>query len=302
MNVEHRELELLQELYAATIEPARWARFATALAARLDGATVTLAVRRMEGSSDWAYYSTGEPISFLGEQSVRDELDRALQRADLVSGLIDLGNVYPDVDLADSDFFRDWLRPRHIDPVWPLCHAVSLDRQVVCWLLVQPPDPSSFDRDGAAALGSRLVPHLRRALGIARAIGARGRERRALEEVLDRLPTGVILVDADRRVSRANLSATRMLMLGGGLHVRNGELRADREADDTRLQKGIDDTLDATSRGSFDHIDRVTIGGRRDLRPFQVSLFPLLGAIPGSPEHDAVIAVDVVEGAAGRGV
>jgi len=64
-------------------------------------------------------------------------------------------------------------------------------------------------------------------------------ERDTLREVLDRLPTGVVLVDQNKKIILANKSAKTIVAQGNGLHIKQSEIHAINILDNRKLQELI---------------------------------------------------------------
>jgi CRP-like cAMP-binding protein/DNA-binding CsgD family transcriptional regulator len=64
-------------------------------------------------------------------------------------------------------------------------------------------------------------------------------ERDTLHEVLDRLPTGVVLVDQSKKIILANKSAQTIVDQKNGLHIKQNEVHASNLLDNRKLQELI---------------------------------------------------------------
>jgi CRP-like cAMP-binding protein/DNA-binding CsgD family transcriptional regulator len=76
-------------------------------------------------------------------------------------------------------------------------------------------------------------------------------ERDTLREVLDRLPTGVVLVDENRKIILANKSAKSVADQGKGLIIKRNEIHAVMNSDNRKLQELI---RRASAKGSAEEI------------------------------------------------
>ncbi len=283
-------LRLVEALYRAAIERSRWDDFAGWLSEALNGAAVTVAIRHPGSTLGWDYAGSGaRDLAILVAEQLQESLEHAADQVEeFRRAFVSLGEAYPRVVLERNAFFEQWMRPRSLAPEWPLCHAVEVDGAIVGWVLVQCRAGAPFDVESALAFCNPLVPHLTRSLAIHAEIAAQHHKRSALEEILDRLAAGVILIDARRQVIRANLSASRMLALEDGVAICDGELRAS-SAEDSSLQEAIGKALEAASRGEQDHMQRIAVSSQSGGRPYFLNFTPLLEALPGSPVHEAVI-------------
>lgn len=283
-------LQLIARLYRAALDRTEWHRFAAELGETLGGAAVTLAIRRPETRLGWDYFGAGShDLAIRVTEDLQGALRFAARRVeDFQCAFVDLGKAFPGIALERNPWFEEWIDPYGIAPAWPLCHAVSVDHTIACWILVQP--PPDFDGERLRAIDDRLVPHLARAFSIHRQISASNEKQRAFEEVLDRLPTGVILIDADKRVIHTNVSAQRMIALNDGIAMRGSFIRG-RPESDAAIQAALHAAIEAASRGDFEHMARVSVPARSGRRPFLFAVTPLLRGVAGSRVHNAVIVV-----------
>ena len=117
---------------------------------------------------------------------------------------------------------------------------------------------------------------------------------------MNRLPTGVVLLDTDRQVVSCNQSAERILAMDDGLALgRNGPY-AVKPAENQSLQALLDSALapdpgDEAAAGGFVAVSRSSGG-----RPYAVMVTPLLAAPPGSIAGDAVVSVWIGDPESGR--
>jgi DNA-binding CsgD family transcriptional regulator len=290
MNRDTLALRLIDSLYHCACNPGLWDQFAEELSLGVGQAAVSLAIRRPGAPAGWDFFGGPAEQALVPALLERypDSIHIAVERAEAFrKGFYSLGEAFHGVDLRDFEPFREWAESRGVAPTWPLAHAVVIDDEILAWIAVQPFTAADFDSDRAVALGAALVPHFERALSIHTELSARHQKRRALEEVLDRLQTGVILLDGRGRVMLSNVSAQRMLALDDGVTVRGGRLRAVPGADEALKQK-VDEAIEAASRGDFGLMGQLTIKSRSGRTPFLIGVAPLHRGVPGSPLRDAV--------------
>jgi DNA-binding CsgD family transcriptional regulator len=140
-----------------------------------------------------------------------------------------------------------------------------------------------------AALGNLLVPHLAQAYRIHQRVRANA----ALAEAIDRLPTGVILLDARRHRVIANRAAQYLIDLDDGLRVDATGPHAAQPAEDILLQELLTQSIRANSTGQSPEANVMSISRPSGRRPFPLMVAPLLSATPESTLSDAVAVVYV---------
>jgi DNA-binding CsgD family transcriptional regulator len=120
-----------------------------------------------------------------------------------------------------------------------------------------------------------LMPHLERALEMRSKMEGLQLMHAASTDALDRMPTGVLLVDAEGRILLANRAAQRFLRLGEGLKVEGGKVRAAVRAEDSRLRSLIA-TVASTTAGEGVHPGSVLAVSRSlHSRPLSVLVTPV---------------------------
>jgi len=300
MELESRALQLIDRIYAAAVDPTCWQDFVEALSQDFEGAYVAFGLMAPDDPFAGTAYLVG--ITQEYRRSFAENLIKGLPFAGHFGPgsskrFGDLGDLFPEVDLAESEFYRDWMEPQDLAPHWPIGCSIFLDgTQPVGWCqlwrrLGQPP----FGAEDVVFCNT-LLPHLHRALRIHLTLASSRHEGRALGEVIDRLPTGVILLDAKAQVVSANRSAQAILAQEDGFRLAARGPAASTPRDNEALRRAVGNAVAAEhphqeiSSGGFLAIERPS--GRR---PFVVMVTPLLAASPGSQMGDAVAALFVAD-------
>ena len=142
--------------------------------------------------------------------------------------------IVPDAEFQESEYYRDFLR--HHGAFYTAGVVLARDPAHVATFGVQRARPAGpFENEELERLRT-LYPHLRRAFQISRKLAGSEVERQAMLVLLERLPTGVLLLDEGRRVVFLNRRAQAMLAAGDGLAMTpQGLATADEE-----LQAALD--------------------------------------------------------------
>lgn len=265
-------LELVELLYATPLSAEGIQGFLRLLRRELDAVLVNLVLARGDDSvlaacDGWTedqqrayatHYSTVEPWRDL---AIRAPVGVVLPA---VSGV-------PVRVLERTEWYSDFLRPMEA-------------RDATCVLLARAPLPVALgiifpkmadpELPEEAAFVQRLVPHLMRVLAIQRLVEGAQREVVESRFALDQLAAGVLVLDADGRVLRANAAAEALLGEGDGLRTEKGQLAASRP-EDTRALRGA--------------LAQLGGGGTSEivLRLERVrSSFPLMVVLQPAPAHD----------------
>ena len=116
-------------------------------------------------------------------------------------------------------------------------------------------------------------------------------ERDTLLEVLDRLPTGVVLVDQSKKIILANKSAKTVTGQGNGLIIKRNEIHAVNAFDNRKLQELIR-KASSDLNGSLENTGGALMVSRRlHAQPLPVLISPLLSREYSFENHTAVAAL-----------
>jgi DNA-binding CsgD family transcriptional regulator len=161
---------------------------------------------------------------------------------------------------------------------------------------------SVFPREGEPpytkdqfAEADTLVPHLRRSLQIHVTLLGAQRVQLALAEAIDRLPTGLLLLDAKRRVVVQNKGAEKILALNDGFRIDRHGPSVDDARENATLQRLIADAMEARAGHEIRSAGFVSVSRPSGDRAYAVMVTPLLAAPGQSVASDAVVAVFVAD-------
>lgn len=299
MRRQQQALRLIERIYEAAVEPSAWQDFVAELAEALDDVSIGFGLQLPGFPLASVLYVSG---GFLPGFEIRfaEHLARGLPweaaRTDNFVGRFGLGNeVFPDAQLEHTDFYRDWMKPQGLAPVCPMGHTVLVEAgRALASVAV-------FRREGGGpftaeelAIADPLVPHLARAYQIHRRV----RENAALAEAVDRLPTGVMLLDARHAPVVANRAAKRIFALKDGLSIDKNGPHAERPGDNAVLQKIIADAIESPAANRISEGNVMAVTRSSGARAFPLMVASLLKAPPESTLGDAlaVLYVSDLEG------
>ena len=276
---------LIGSLYEAAFDPSLWPDFLKAMN-RSVGASASCIFLH-----DFADASTPSNLPDASSLGVLEGFDPAAWAAymehystvnvwtqeeeSLPSGIaVRSSKLYADDLLPKTEFGADWLRPQ--DLFYALGGVV--DRQGTIALkmsFVRARRGGDYD-DGSLSLWQSMMPHVQRAADLHRRLGLSERRATDAEAALRLLPSGVVLLDANRRVSSVNVAAKALLNQQRGLLIdRAGYLVAALAEANQILQREIFfATHPATMPGSHAQFGR-TLRLRGSAGPLQLSMAPL---------------------------
>jgi DNA-binding CsgD family transcriptional regulator len=123
-----------------------------------------------------------------------------------------LADIMPHAEFRESLFYKEWVRPQG----WIDAIVATLDRSATSYAAFS---VIRHERDGIVDNETRrrmklIVPHVRRAVLIAKVINLGKIEAAVLADTFDGLTTAMFLVDSDSRIMHANAAGHVMLADG----------------------------------------------------------------------------------------
>lgn len=305
MRNETRALKLVGQIYQAIVVPDAWNDFLTALSAELGDAAVQLSLRLPdEAPSPEAFRSVGIDESYRGvflklalEGLPWDSLDNSAFR-----GRFGCANeLLSDRDVEDSSLYLDFMRPQELAPKWPICHLIAVQdgrpmAGIVVWAKL---GGRLIDADDMAMLDA-LVPHLSRAYAIHRELASARRETDALKTAINRLPTGVLLLDNDGRVVLTNTSADDMLASEDGFRLQRRRPWLHDERRNRTLHAAIEQCLEQVPRAGHPVGDVMVVPRPSGKRGYSIMVSPLLAGKPGTPDDESKAILFIADPESGQ--
>jgi DNA-binding CsgD family transcriptional regulator len=286
-----RLLRLVERIYEAVIEPDSWTLLLQELSETLGGAAIQLSLRLPETlPTPDCFYRVGLEDAYhpLFVKHVISGLPWGSSANQAFRGRFALASeLLTEDDLTGSPFFREYMQPQGLAAEWPVCHMICAEegRPLSGMVIYRREGCRSIDADDLRLL-DLLVPHLARAYAIHCRLRDERSERRALTEVLDRLPTGVLLLDAEGLSLLQNRSLRDIVALGDGFRIRQGRPCLDDARENRNLQLLISTALEEAASGAAAGgvMSATRPSGRRS---FPVMVGPLLAASSESGIHEA---------------
>jgi DNA-binding CsgD family transcriptional regulator/GAF domain-containing protein len=287
-----RALDLIGRIYDAAAEPALWQGVVEELSEALDGAAVAIsfdlpalprANRRFAAGID-ADVGSDCVDAFLREVPHAPEARYPFARG------FAFAHASADRPIESSAFRESWREPRKLASAWPMGHLIaSEDGRPIASIVAYRKQGSGAFSESDLAFANRLVSHLARAFELYRMLAGVTHQHRALAEVMNRLPTGVILLNDEGRAVFTNRSATHILDRNDGVFLADNALRASDARADEALQRRIAEAITSQQPDTGEKVGG-TVGTPRTSGDgaYTISVARLL---PGSTVRDAVASV-----------
>ena len=286
---EQRLLPLLDAIYRAATDREAWSDVAKGISELFGGAAVFLNIQTPALNQPASQFYAGtdplpSPISLRHARAGLPWLANAGD--DLGRRFVRMSEHYPPEMMPGSEFDEDFLRPRGLAPEPPILHLVSPEEAILSSLIVvyRRGDQPAIS-DALLGVADRLVPHLGRAVDIFGRLQSTEGQQLALHEVIDRIPTGVVVLDANRAPLIRNRMALRIAAAEDGFTFADDGPRASDRETTAALHQLIDSaTMPERGRelsgGGFMSLARPS-----GLRAYPVLVTPVLGRV-----HDRAMA------------
>jgi DNA-binding CsgD family transcriptional regulator len=204
--------------------------------------------------------------------------------------------VLIDRDIEDSGLYLDFMRPQGLAPEWPICHMIALrDGRPLSGIVIYTRDGGRRIDAGDMAMLDALVPHLARAYAIRCELRHARQETYALKTAINRLPTGVLLLDAEGQVVLTNTSADDILALDDGIRLCRRRPQLADERRNRILHEAIGNSLQQVSSRSHPVGDVMVVPRPSGRRGFSLMVSPLLAGTLGSRGDIAQVIVFVAD-------
>jgi DNA-binding CsgD family transcriptional regulator/PAS domain-containing protein len=218
-------LDLLEDIYDAALEPARWSDVVVSINGFVGGQACGLISKDAISKFGVTHYYCGADPHFIqlySETHSKFDPLAVLPRLGKVVGIPDLVR-YDDYRMGR--FYQEWLRPQGAIDV---ANVVLDNSKPNCPILLTFLSGKRMVDDDMRRRISLIAPHARRALLINQAIDRRQSERATFADALDGLNAGIFLIDASYRIVHANAAGHDILgaddflrSIGGRLVIRD---------------------------------------------------------------------------------
>jgi DNA-binding CsgD family transcriptional regulator len=269
-------LELVASIYEAALEPSQW------------GAVLEAVQESLQADSSALY------LTDLQALDASFEVSRGLDRVRLqdyfhyyfqvdpcfsyrmshpVGTVAASHEIMPDSQFARTEFYQDFLR--HLGRFYTVGGMIAREPSRVAVFTVQRERRRGPFNEREQAHLRALFPHVRRAFQIGRQLAASEAERHAMLALLERIPTGVLLLDERCRVAFLNRRAEAILAAGDGLVMTAQGVRAVQP----ELQRALAELIQgavATGAGRGTHAGgALSLHAARGRESYQVLVTPL---------------------------
>jgi DNA-binding CsgD family transcriptional regulator/PAS domain-containing protein len=173
-------------------------------------------------------------------------------------------------EYCSTEIFNEWFRPQRAEAM--IGSKLLIEGPVSMFLALMRPFSNGDFEEPEIQLFDALIPHLQRAVQLQLRLAGLEGPAAGTAAILNRLPQGVLLVDAQSQVIFANLAAEALFRDRAGLYSGRDGLRAESADETRRLRKIIADCADPI--GEVDGAGRRLRISREDRAPLIVLVIP----------------------------
>jgi DNA-binding CsgD family transcriptional regulator len=227
---------LAGNIYDAGLEPQRWPDVLTEVSHFVGGDACLLVIDSdcgTTGSVCHAFGIDGGNLRLYREIYVaRDPTTTLFRDPERIESILDL--VSPS-SFYETDFFREWFRPQG----WIDAASAVLDKATTgsaYFSVMRGPVRGGVDDEMRQSM-RLIVPHLRRAVAVERAMMLGRTKAATFADILNNLSAGIFLVDAEGGIVHANAAGCALQHTGDFLRAARRRLIANDGKADQRLRE-----------------------------------------------------------------
>lgn len=240
---------MIEQTYGAVGDPAGWEALLVALSDLFHGgmsvlftqdlqtaAVPFIASARSDPDFEKSYEAYYASVNIWTQRGPRDGSIGTIRTDQMI--------VPDEREFLASEWYNDWLRPQDL---YHVIGSTVLQRGARMSLLsVLRSQAAGPFRPEELALWQSLTPHFARAVELHDRLGGLTEAKEATEDALDRLPSGVVLLDAAGGTIFANRAARDIFATCDGLAFAGDRVTAARQGEDAVLQRLIGESIATT--------------------------------------------------------
>jgi DNA-binding CsgD family transcriptional regulator/PAS domain-containing protein len=245
MGDDHELTRLIAGIYDAALDSSRWPRVLADIADYVDGRVAGLLVKDVTRKRVNACWHAGGDPHYIG--LYRETYSRfgpiAIAPPGAIEQIASIPDIMPYEEYLRGRFHREWAEPQG----WVDVAIAIIDKSAngAAYLSMSRDEETGMVDEIMRERMGLVVPHVRRALLIGRAIEFKQAEAATFADVLDGLSASVFLVDPSGRIVHANDAGENTLRGGAFLRSIGGRL----VANDPQVDHGLRETVAAAASG-----------------------------------------------------
>lgn len=285
-------LTLVRHVYRAATDATQWGPFIEGLSDLFGGSVAGLHHYGDAAQGVRATFVRMDPAALADYVSHYSALSPWIAHGRRIwePGLVLAADSYVRLDdLKPSEFYNDFLAPKDVAH----CVGACLSRRdgVCSNLTVTRSLTRGPFQDAELRLIRLLLPHVRQALDLHERLGDLRAAHAAAEDVLDRLPQGVMVLDACGRPLFVNRAASTVVAQRDGLSITGGHVEVGRPAERQALRGLLHRAAQASAGESLRAGGAMAVSRPSMKRPYSILVTPLRLPIASEAEAAATLVV-----------
>jgi len=287
MPIPGKLLGLIEDIYDAGLEPARWSDVVVGINEFVGGRACGIFSKDLISKFGVTHYYCGADPYYI--QIYSDTYSKLDPLASLppFGQVVSIPDLVPFEEYRRGRFYQEWLQPQGcVDAA----NVVLEKSKSSCPILLTVLAGKRMVDDDMRRRIEGIVPHLHRALTINKAIDCKKSEAATFADTLDGLGSGIFLVDVQCRIVHANTAGQHMLETDDFLRSIGGRL----VARDGKINQNLREIV-ANEQSDTPTPNRSVLLTAQDGESYVAHLMPLTTIVCGGakPPSEAVAAVFV---------
>jgi DNA-binding CsgD family transcriptional regulator len=223
MNAAQKISRVIEDIYDAALEPARWKDVVVGINEFVGGRACGVFSKDSISKSGVTHYYCGADPHYIQLYSETHCKFDPLASLPPFGKVVSIPDLVPFDEYSRGRFYQEWLRPQEcVDAANVLLEKSRTNCPVLLTVLAA----KHMVDDEMRRRISLFVPHLHRALMINKAIEYKKAEAATFADTLDGLGAGIFLVDAQCHIAHVNAAGQQMLDDDDFLRIVAGQLNA----------------------------------------------------------------------------
>ncbi len=210
--------DLIEDIYDAALEPARWNDVVLGINDFVGGRACGIISKDSISKFGMTHYYCGVDPHYIELYSDTYSKFDPLARLPPFGQVVSIPDLVPFDEYRRGRFYQEWLKPQGCVDVANVVLEKSNNPILLTFLVCK----QMMNNDMRQRIAA-VVPHASRALMINKAIEARTSEAASLADTLDGLSAGIFLVDAQCHIVHANAAGQGMLHEDDFLRSKGGQ-------------------------------------------------------------------------------
>ncbi len=267
---------MIDQLYAGIDEQPPWHSFLRQLCEQLDADIGFLILRSPVPGDTGLLLSHGLPAALLNKpNNIYSEGLYALDPfVNLPEGKVVALDELQTLDaLRSSEFYQSCMKP------WGILHILGSDLAMSDGMhaslrLTRSEQRAAFETCCRQLL-ARLLPHLRRAMGLFARLQRVESERSLMEQTVSQLSLGSLLLDEQRQLLHANQAAREIVAQNSEALALDRQLHIKKDHHASRFRLLLDKAIDAHRSAATDVVQALSLNRQGERLPLNIVLRPL---------------------------